>query len=755
MYMAQMLCLVVSGVGARGMDAAARDAFDEALRGVGFVHFASLAMLPPPPDTDRPAELMIELVLDEGVDPREGVRRVATAAMAPLRGLLVDHGPFDDPRAMLDHLEAAAVPARAAGGFVGMRDRAAEEVHRELLWYQFARVQLAGLVRDAAAAGPAPASDELVRRLLPRLAAHPFWRSMQQAPARSFWRREGLGPLRMVAALAWVILPLPLFACVLAAVGWLVASLAGLLPGTTAPLGAGAVASLVLLLLTALAASSLVVAVAQSVLILLAAMAGFFVFHAVLAVGFMRIPEGAVALWSGPAAWAVGIAAAAGSVLLWVLLLQRRPGPRAFADHWLALAGLLLSTWVLGAAWRGTLALPQPRFDDLAPFVIPGLVGALLLRCNEQARWYFAISLPFLLLLLVGTALSWHWLQGPAEALPGAVDAARLVGVGVLSLLDMAVLAAIGLSFAALACLRAPRAPLGAPLVAGAAVLGALHLALASGISYGLGPSSPARDPSQTLADPWTFVCTALAVMAVALLLAAVGWLARRARAALKAGVEQLDARRWNEPFVPHRVHRSVVEAEADLFDQPSHMISLTDFRGGRWAWPLYGMAAWIFLHVIGTAGRLLYAQGWLGQAWGIKFGHWHIVQGGRRLLFVSNFDGDFGGYLDEFIRGASQGINLIWRWTHLRAREPAAGGQPGVERPRRFPETWCLGFAGCHHEQAFKAYARASMLPHLYLFQRYALSNQDIVRVRELREALVGPRTPENDERIVRILQS
>lgn len=755
MYMAQMLCLVVPGVGARGLDDAAREALDEALRGVGFVHFASLAMLPPPPGADRPADLMIELVFDEGIDPREGVRRVANAALGPLGGLLVDQGPFDDPRAMLDHLVAAAVPARAAGGFIGMRDRAAEEVHRELLWYQFARGQLAELVRDAASAGPAPASDELVRRLLLRLAAHPLWRSMQQAPTRSFWRREGLGPLRMVAALAWVILPLPLFACLFAAVGWLVASLAGLLPGTTAPLGAGAVASLVLLLLTAFAASSLVAVVAQSVLILAAAVTGFVVFHAVLAVGFMRISEAAVALWSGPVAWGVAAAAAAGSVLLWVLLLQRRPGPRAFADRWLALAGLLLSTWVVGAAWRGTLDAPPARFDELAPFLLPALAGALLSRCNEQARWYFAIGLPFLLLLLVGTAWSWPWLEQPAKALPGAVAAAWLVAVGVLSLLDMAVLAAIALAVAALVRLRAPRAPLGVPLVAAVVLLGGLHLALASGVSHGLGPARPVQDPLQQLDDPWTFGCTALAMAAVALLLATVAWLARRSRPALEAAVRRLDARRSNKPFVPHRLHRSIVEAEADLFDRPSHMISLTDIRGGRWAWPLYGMAAWIFLHVIGTAGRLLYAQGWLGQAWGIKFGHWHIVQGGRRLLFVSNFDGDFGGYLDEFIRGASQGINLIWRWTQLHARAPAAGGQPGVERPRHFPETWCLAFSGCHHEQAFKAYARASMLPHLYLFQRYALSNQDIVRVRELREALVGPRTPENDERIVRILQS
>jgi hypothetical protein len=90
-----------------------------------------------------------------------------------------------------------------------------------------------------------------------------------------------------------------------------------------------------------------------------------------------------------------------------------------------------------------------------------------------------------------------------------------------------------------------------------------------------------------------------------------------------------------------------------------------------------------------------------------------------------------------------------------LKCRDPAAPGHPEVTQPREYPETWWLALGGCHQEQAFKAYARASMIPHLFLYRSCALSNQDIERIRLLREALAGPRTPQNDELVVRTLQS
>ena len=50
--------------------------------------------------------------------------------------------------------------------------------------------------------------------------------------------------------------------------------------------------------------------------------------------------------------------------------------------------------------------------------------------------------------------------------------------------------------------------------------------------------------------------------------------------------------------------------------------------------------------------GYVFFTEGVLGGAPGIHFGHWRVIDNGRRFLFCSNYDGDFGGYLDDFIDG-------------------------------------------------------------------------------------------------------
>jgi len=99
--------------------------------------------------------------------------------------------------------------------------------------------------------------------------------------------------------------------------------------------------------------------------------------------------------------------------------------------------------------------------------------------------------------------------------------------------------------------------------------------------------------------------------------------------------------------------------------------------------------------------------------------------------------------------------VNLIWRNSELLPRAAAREDQPGIELARSFPPT-CLGlYRGCKAEQVFKAYTRASMLPHLHRFEAYCLSNQDIERATRLREALRGTRTALKDDQIARALES
>ena len=265
-----------------------------------------------------------------------------------------------------------------------------------------------------------------------------------------------------------------------------------------------------------------------------------------------------------------------------------------------------------------------------------------------------------------------------------------------------------------------------------------------------------------TVAVTTVLLAVALALLALLAVLLAPLWLAlatairaagRRLGRLVARGRQFRHARADREVPRAHQIHASVLACESALVDRPNHMISLTEVRA-----PRHWHAGWLrlWLRVITWAGRWVFVHGVLGDASGIKYGHWHLIDGGRRLLFCSNYDGPFGGYLDEFIAGATWGVNLFWRHTRLRKRSAARAGQPAVTLDRDFPPTRFFAVrGGCEHEQWFKTYARDSMLPHLYLFQAYRLSQLEIERATALRDALFGPRNAVNDDTVARVLES
>jgi len=211
-----------------------------------------------------------------------------------------------------------------------------------------------------------------------------------------------------------------------------------------------------------------------------------------------------------------------------------------------------------------------------------------------------------------------------------------------------------------------------------------------------------------------------------------------------------------HEDDVPRaqQVDPSIDACEALLADRNkiAHMVSLTDIRNPN------GWSAWwirVSLRIVTLFGRVFFIGGRLGDAPGIHFGHWHIIEGGRRFLFCSNYDGNFGGYLDDFINGATIGTTLAWRWTTLMPRRSAAFGQPDVEAPRSFPPTRFAIFRGVKCELKFKSYARDSMLPHLYRFEARNATIDELDLATGLRDALFGERNDKNDDLIMRAIES
>ncbi|GMO27179.1 hypothetical protein TM233_37750 [Bradyrhizobium sp. TM233] len=200
------------------------------------------------------------------------------------------------------------------------------------------------------------------------------------------------------------------------------------------------------------------------------------------------------------------------------------------------------------------------------------------------------------------------------------------------------------------------------------------------------------------------------------------------------------------------QVHPSIDQCEALLAGGTAHMVSLTDIRSPN------GWSAWwirVSLRVVTFFGRVFFTEGRLGDAPGIHFGHWHIIEDGRRFLFCSNYDGNFGGYLDDFINGATIGTTLAWRWTTLRPRGSAAVGQPDIKAPRDFPPTRFVLFRGVKCELKFKSYARDSMLPHMYRFDACNATIEEIDLATGLRDALFGERNDRNDDFIMRAIET
>jgi hypothetical protein len=117
-----------------------------------------------------------------------------------------------------------------------------------------------------------------------------------------------------------------------------------------------------------------------------------------------------------------------------------------------------------------------------------------------------------------------------------------------------------------------------------------------------------------------------------------------------------------------------------------NHMASITVVKPGLLRQVTLRTLLWAANLVAGISlkGRLLGIPS-------IHFAHWSLIDNGRRLLFVSNFDGSWENYLDDFIDKGSFGLTAIWSNT--------VG----------FPRTRFLFFDGARDGDRFKAFARGS----------------------------------------------
>lgn len=134
---------------------------------------------------------------------------------------------------------------------------------------------------------------------------------------------------------------------------------------------------------------------------------------------------------------------------------------------------------------------------------------------------------------------------------------------------------------------------------------------------------------------------------------------------------------------------------------------------------------------IIDYAARHLFTHGGLGRVRTIHFARWVFLDGRKRAVFMSNYDGSLESYMDDFINKVGYGLNL------------AFSGGVG------YPSTRWLVLDGCRDERKFKEYLRRHQLPTQVWYKAYpGLTAVDLERNGRIRKGLESSTMSDRDVR-------
>jgi hypothetical protein len=128
---------------------------------------------------------------------------------------------------------------------------------------------------------------------------------------------------------------------------------------------------------------------------------------------------------------------------------------------------------------------------------------------------------------------------------------------------------------------------------------------------------------------------------------------------------------------------------------------------------------------------RHLYTRGRLARIGTIHFARWVFLDGRRRMLFASNYDGSLDSYMDDFINKVAYGLNLVF--------------SNGIG----YPKTSWLLFGGAKNELPFKNFLRRHQVPTQVWYKAYPnLTAADLAANTQIREGLLRPSMSEAEAR-------
>ncbi|MGH9037868.1 MAG: hypothetical protein ACRD0O_19085, partial [Acidimicrobiia bacterium] len=158
--------------------------------------------------------------------------------------------------------------------------------------------------------------------------------------------------------------------------------------------------------------------------------------------------------------------------------------------------------------------------------------------------------------------------------------------------------------------------------------------------------------------------------------------------------------------------------SDAEDFGVANHLASVIPVKPGRFRL----ITLRVVLYALNLIARLRANKGELGGITSIHFAHWSVIDGGRRLLFLSNYDGSWESYLNDFIDKAAIGLTAVWSNT--------VG----------FPRTTFLAFRGARDGPRFKHWARSNQTATTAWYRAYdGLTLATIDNNSAIREGLFG----------------
>jgi hypothetical protein len=154
----------------------------------------------------------------------------------------------------------------------------------------------------------------------------------------------------------------------------------------------------------------------------------------------------------------------------------------------------------------------------------------------------------------------------------------------------------------------------------------------------------------------------------------------------------QLRLRERSDPEIAPRVDPAHANLLASLEDHDvtNQFSAMGSLKPGLFRRLTIGLV----LMAIDYTARHIFNRGRLARVTTIHFARWVFLDGGKRVIFASNYDGSLESYMDDFINKVGFGLNIVF------------------SNGLGYPTTNWLILDGAKDEQRFKDYLRRHQLP-------------------------------------------